>query len=578
MCSILGVYSGLENTDEFRKKLAKMQKRGPDSTHFYQDDRYFVGMNRLSINDISQGEQPFFSGDKNIVVVFNGEIYNHKKLREILQKDGFDFRTHCDGEILPAMYQKYGLGCFLHLDGMFGIAIYDKRKKKIILGRDYLGEKPLYFMHHRGRFAFSTLIEPLKESHFQLNPSAIWDFLTFGFIPEQNCIYKEIQSVPNGSFLEFDCEKNTYKISSFKDKVLENFSNPSHKDLVAKTRDLVMESVDDRLLSDVPLGSFLSGGLDSSIVSALVSKKIENLNTFNIAFAEGYDPYSKEVDESYFAKILAKSIRSKHHEIRVDGVIFQKYLESFIEDMDQPFGSISGIGVKIIAQKAREMGIKVLLSGDGADELFGGYPWYPKLKFSNPKFITQEKPKGWHCYAFESEKKEIFNQDFFSDNLDSRHFFPKADSEPLDFIQFDRDFYLPFEMMVKMDRMCMSEGVEGRACFVSPKILSFTQGLDYETLFKNGEKWLLKGAFKDILPQEILKREKHGNAPIDFWMKTSWLPLLEYALSDGVLIKLGILNKDKKEEFLQKLFSSDRRIGNIAFFLVVLNLWLEKNA
>ncbi len=409
-----------------------------------------------------------------------------------------------------------------------------------------------------------------------LNPQAIWDFLTFGFIPEPQSIYQEIVSLPKGSILEFDCHDLTLKIKDFKEDCLKIYQ-VSYENPILATKEIVSKSVRDRLLGDVKIGAFLSGGLDSSIVSALACKDIANFYTFSIAFCEGYDPHSAFVNESAFSQLVAGHIGSKHYELAISAKDFGKELESFVKSSDQPFGAISGIGIKLLARVARAFGVKVLLSGDGADENFGGYAWYPKLAFNNPQSITSQKPKGWHYYAFEEEKRALFSKDFFANIQSSLQYFPNPNASPLAFITFDREFYLPYEMMVKLDRMCMSESIEGRACFLSPAILAFTQGLGYETLLLRGEKWLLKEAFKEILPKEILNRDKHGfNAPIDYWMKKDWLWLLEEALSaKSALSRYGILEQGAREFMLNLLFSSQARVGNIAFYLVVLNLWLE---
>ncbi|WP_104722784.1 asparagine synthase (glutamine-hydrolyzing) [Helicobacter mesocricetorum] len=586
MCSICGVYASKDFSLPVCKMLEDMDFRGPNGCFSYADRGFYAGSNRLSINDLGNGNQPFISQDGSVVVFFNGEIYNYKTLKKELEADEIEFFSHCDGEILPFMYQKYGLDCFGYLDGMFGVAVYDKRLHRIILARDRGGEKPLYYFHNDEIFAFCSLISPLKRVlnpalNFTLNPQAIWDFLTFGFIPEPQSIYQEIKSVPKGSFLVFDCKSLEVQIRDFcKDSLYQNTPKGllDRQGLIAKTQELVYKSVSDRLLGDVKIGAFLSGGLDSSIVACVAKECLKSdFHTFSISFESGRDPYSAQVNESEFSTLVAKSIHSKHYELAVSAKTFQAELDSFVSSVDQPFGAISGIGIKLLARRARELGVKVLLSGDGADENFGGYAWYPKLRFNNPQAITLQKPKGWHYYAFEKEKKVIFSQDFFANVRSSLGYFPALDSKPLAFIAFDREFYLPYEMMVKLDRMCMSESVEGRACFVSPAIFAFTQSLDYETLLLEGEKWLLKEAFKEILPQEILKRQKHGfNAPIDDWMKGEWLWLLREALSaKSALSRYGILDKGADKFMLDLLFSSQARVGNIAFYLVVLNLWLE---
>lgn len=587
MCAIAGIVS-LDSTlrwqEALRKMLQDMQRRGPDSSYTYGDRNFLGGMNRLSINDLDFGAQPFINESGDIVVFFNGEIYNYATLKNELKQDKITFKSHCDGEILPFLYAKYGVECFARLDGMFGICIYDKARNKVILARDLLGEKPLFFCKNQKSFCFSTLSTPLKRvCEATLNPCAVWDFLTFGFIPEPQSIYKEIFAIPKGSYLSLDCESLEYGICDFSAESLKRFTiphleNAEDMDLVGITRKIVRQSVENRLLSDVPVGAFLSGGLDSSVVVGCAAQKIDKLQTFNIAFSDGYDPYCGFVDESAFAKQVAKAFGVKHFSIAVNAQSFQSHLMEFIDNMDAPFGSVSGIGIQMIAKQARELGIKVLLSGDGADEMFGGYSWYPKLRFSDMRFINNEKPKGWHYYAFESEKRALLNAEFFGD---SRVYFPALDSNPLAFIEFDRVFYLPFEMMVKLDRMCMGQSVEGRACFVSPSIVSFVQNLDYETLLKRGEKWLLKEAFKDMLPIEIVERQKHGfNAPIDYWIKTAWMPLLKEVFAcDSALNTYGegILKKNAEKYFMELLSANDRRVGNIAFFLIVLNLWLQRS-
>lgn len=577
MCSICGIYGRRDYTLELKKMIAAMDFRGPDGCFTYTHRGFYGGSNRLSINDLECGKQPFKNADGSIIIFFNGEIYNYKALKKELQKDSIGFFSHCDGEILPFVYQKYGIEGFKLLDGMFGIALYDKNLHKIFLVRDIAGEKPLYYLYNQEIFAYSTLITPLCEIlKPTLNPQAIWDFLTFGFIPEPQSIYQEIVSLPKGSILEFDCHDLTLKIKDFKEDCLKIYQ-VSYENPILATKEIVSKSVRDRLLGDVKIGAFLSGGLDSSIVSALACKDIADFHTFSIAFCEGYDPHSAFVNESAFSQLVAGHIGSKHYELAISAKDFGKELESFVKSSDQPFGAISGIGIKLLARVARAFGVKVLLSGDGADENFGGYAWYPKLAFNNPQSITSQKPKGWHYYAFEEEKRALFSKDFFANIQSSLQYFPNPNASPLAFITFDREFYLPYEMMVKLDRMCMSESIEGRACFLSPAILAFTQGLGYETLLLRGEKWLLKEAFKEILPKEILNRDKHGfNAPIDYWMKKDWLWLLEEALSaKSALSRYGILEQGAREFMLNLLFSSQARVGNIAFYLVVLNLWLE---
>ena len=577
MCAIVGIYGENSSLSILDSMLEILKMRGLDCRYIKDFDIFKVGMNRLSINDVDGGIQPFSNKNTDIFVFFNGEIYNHKALRQELQKDGVVFFTSCDGEVLPHLYEKYGSDCFSLLDGMFAICVYEYKSKKIVLARDSMGEKPLYYYKNLNNFAFSSLISPLKKIvDASLNKEAIWDYFTFGFIPENNCIYNEICVVPRGGIIEF-CDSEI-KIKHFKPKVSKIDFN---RDLVEITREIVTKSVQDRLLSDCKVGAFLSGGLDSSIVCALAKDSLEQ--SFNISFLDDFDPYCSFANEGEYAKEVAKFLGLSHTEVKVSSSEFLGSLNDFIDSIDQPFGVVSGIGVKIISKLAKSNGIKVLLSGDGADEFFGGYAWYPKLAFNDLRFITKDKPKGWHYYAYESEKVEFcgeFFAELFNDSYSSLEHFPYLDSReitPLDCINFDRNFYLKNEMMMKLDRMTMSEGVEGRACFVSPSIVEFSKNLSYETLLKHGTKWLLKEAFRDSLPLNIIEREKHGfNPPIDYWMQTSWKGLLNEILSpQNRLVKYGIIKN--REEFFNVIKKRSRGGGNISFFVLILGLFLENN-
>ncbi|PZT48649.1 asparagine synthase (glutamine-hydrolyzing) [Helicobacter valdiviensis] len=573
MCAIVGIYGENSSLSTLDSMLEALKMRGLDCRYIKDFGNFKAGMNRLSINDIEGGIQPFCNRHEDIFVFFNGEIYNHKDLRSELEREGIVFSSTCDGEVLPYLYEKYGRDCFSLLDGMFAICVYELKSNKIILARDSMGEKPLYYYKDSKNFAFGSLISSLRQiANVSLNKEAIWDYFTFGFIPENQCIYNEICVVPRGGILEFF--DGGISITKFTPKVF--IPNLSEDSLVSFAREVVTKSVRDRLLSDCRVGAFLSGGLDSSIVCALAKDSL--YQSFNISFLDDFDPYCSFANEGEYAKEVAKFLGLSHTEVKVSSSDFLESLDNFIDSIDQPFGVVSGIGIKMIAKIAKEMGIKVLLSGDGADECFGGYAWYPKLAFNDPKFITKEKPKGWHYYAYESEKRE-FCGEFFDKTYNSLRHFPYFDFReitPLDCINFDREFYLKNEMMMKLDRMTMSEGVEGRACFVSPLIVEFSKKLSYEILLKNGTKWLLKEAFKDCLPLRIIEREKHGfNPPIDYWMQTSWRGLLNEVLSpQNSLVKNGIIKS--REDFYGVINKRQVGFGSIAFFVLILGKWLEK--
>lgn len=689
MCAIAGLISGECSADFVQslkpkfnnileQMLEQMAARGPDARFMRSfetsiESSVFLGANRLAINGLKSGAQPYFSADGKVCAVFNGEIYNHFALRRSLNISSADSIESdlCDGDILPALWQKYGIESFCLLDGMFAIAILDLSAKKLILARDIAGEKPLYFSANAEllknfrnldsiknevnfeicnadysrfaqtfdflppknanfkdieskkmiNFAFASTATALKAAHseFSLSKRAVWDYFSFGFVPQNLCIFEQIAPLPRGCALVLDLQKKEIYLESFAQKTLQNFApfglykdsmtgidciesankileQKSDLNLVEITKNVVENATSARLMSEVGVGCCLSGGLDSSIISALCTRKLGTLQTFNIAFSQG-------VNESEFAKKVSQKIGSKHHEIVVDETSYRAVLGQFIENCDEPYGVISGLGVALMALCARENGLRVLLSGDGADEIFGGYSWYPKLAFSDPNFINEQKPKGWHYYAFECEKMEILNPLFFTQDsikkLDSRIYFPPINAVPRAFIDFDREFYLPYEMMRKLDRFSALASVEGRAVFIAPSVWALGRSLSYERLLKHGGKWLLKEAFKELLPREVLERSKWGfNPPSELWLNGeafiesksganfqkkaspsgfgAWLDLLEEALlPNSALNKCQILAPNARAKLLK--IAKESRFSNIAFFIISLNLWLNKH-
>jgi len=383
-------------------------------------------------------------------------------------------------------------------------------------------------------------------------------------------------------------------------------------DVIEETRHVVTKAIHSRLLSDVPVGSFLSSGIDSSIVTSIASQKLPNLKTFTIGFEDLADPYHGRADESKSAEKFAESLGLEHCTIRVKADVFKEDLINFCVYGDQPFSVSSGLGILSIARAARESGVKVLLCGDGADECFGGYSWYlhlgqrnngqglidkdkdisfqnfgldlsKRLKHIN-RYSSQKKAWAWHYYASELEKSQLFNPEYF-ETVDSslRKFYEfKSDAiwEPEDYIKQDRQFYFPNEMLRKVDRMTMAFSVEGRAPFAAPSVLAHADKLKYSHLIRdNSLKWILRRAFSNLLPEEICFRPKHGfNVPIDHWLKNEWHHLVDETFdTHSALWRLGLIHKKSKETAKQLLFDPERLNGHTIFSFVMLNLWLENS-
>jgi len=616
MCGITGfvLNNKLDNTI-LRKMVSRLYHRGPDEESYYEDGRFNGGQRRLSINDLKNGTQPLFNKDKSIVLLYNGEIYNYRELRKDLENKGYKFRTHSDGEVICHLYDECGEQLFNFLDGMFAISLWDKKLKKLYLVRDYTGEKPLYYSKlSSNEIVYSSELKALKDFlplKLDINKQAIWDYVSFLWIPEPNTIYKDVYALSPGCMLIVS--ESNIKIKKYIDP-REHEKPKKYKDLISEIRSKVTDSIESRLISDVEVGSFLSGGIDSSIIAAIASKKINNLRTYTIGFEKGKDPYGGNNDESQYAQEFAKKINSIHKTIRVGAKDFKNILDDFVHYSDQPFGVSSGLGVYLITKNAQKDGIKVLLSGDGADEVFGGYMWYKylnkidytsegsdnsskdDLSFHNSnapvddklkmlqKYSSHKRAWAWHYYASEYDKKSLFSQSIQKKAKSSLRFFkeynPNKIWSPEDYIRQDREFYLPNEMLKKADRMGMGNSVEIRVPFVSKSILKFIKNLSYNDLIKKDRlKTTLKDAFKDILTDEIINRPKHGfNVPIELWLKNEWKDLVDEAFGEtSFLRRHDIISDNMTIDTVNNMLNDDKRLhGHTVFCFIVLNIWLRK--
>ncbi|MDD2673099.1 MAG: asparagine synthase (glutamine-hydrolyzing), partial [Syntrophales bacterium] len=610
MCGIAG-YKVTRPVDRsvLEAMIKALYNRGPDAGGFYASGDYHAGMRRLMINDLKTGNQPLFNADKSVALLYNGEIYNSPELRRELEAKGYRFRTSSDGEVICHLYDEYGDGLFERLDGMFAAALWVEREKKLILARDIPGEKPLYFSKISDReIVFSSQVRSVKlfpDLDLDLNYQAIWDLPTFLWIPEPQTIYSSVQSLPPGHILIAD--DSGIRIRRYGNKFNRNAIVCNDDSIISETRRVVEEAVVSRLLSDVPVGAFLSGGLDSSIVVALAARHLDGLTTFTIGFENLADPYHGHTDESSYAEAYARQLGTRHCTIRVAADTFLKSLDDFCRYADQPFSVSSGLGLLAIAKAARDAGIKVLLSGDGADENFGGYSWYShipegigiagpdapggqSISFQNLGmpldermavlrfYSPQERAWAWHYYASEGEKRQLFSPDIFDGAGSSLRFFhefnPHSEWQGIDYIRQDRIFYLPNEMLSKVDRMTMAYSVEGRAPFVAPSVLSHAEKLQYHHLIRGGVlKWALRKSFEDILPDEIISRPKHGfNVPIDHWLKDKWSFMIEEAFSrDSALYKQGIIHEGSLAKAREMMLDDVRLNGHTIFTYIMLN-------
>ena len=613
MCGIAGfIDRDIQNPTVLETMLSQLHHRGPDSKGTYGYRGLQMGVTRLAINDLKTGDQPLFNREKNIALIYNGEIYNHRNLREELGREGFEFRTQSDGEVICHLYEKFGEGVFEHLDGMFALALFIEEENKLILARDIPGEKPLYYYSSgEDHFVFASDLNSLVRHprvDTRIRTQALWDLPTFGWVPEPETVYENVRVLPRSHYLVVDSKGQHLK--RYRNRFHCGSDTLNDDSILRQTRRTVVDSIKSRLLSDVPIGCCLSGGLDSSIVAKTISDEREgDFNTYTIGFENVNDPHHGRADEAVLAEQFAKKLGSRHRTIRVTGRMFRENLQEFVHHGGQPFCISSGLGILSISKAAQEDGVKVLLSGDGADENFGGYSWYsyldnshgeetdpdPSLSFTNYGvslekrlaaincYRSAKKAWAWHYYASEEEKRSIFSDEMFGAASSSLRIFEehrRDEWKAIDFIRNDRQLYLVNEMLQKVDRMTMAHSVEGRVPFTAPAVLSLVERLQFKHLVRSGTlKWALKGAFSKELPAEILERPKHGfNVPLEHWYRTDWNDLISETFSDGSnLRKHGIIDA-KSSSFAAKLVADKRRVhGHTLFAFIVLNYWLSEN-
>lgn len=572
--------------------------RGPDEDGVFVESKndlnIAMGMRRLSIIDLNSGKQPIFSEDNNLVIVFNGEIYNYLTLKKDLQKKGVEFKTSSDTEVILKLYENEGESSFKKLDGMFAFSIYDKKKNKVYIGRDFFGEKPLYYSNLNNQFVWGSelksLINNLKCKP-TINTNGLNLFFRLTYIPAPYTIYDGIHKLEPNHFIVYDLNNQTYSIKEIDipEKNIKN-KNIKLKTAKSKVKDLVYNSVASRSIADVPLGTFLSGGVDSSIVSlCLAQYKSTPIDTFSIGFEK------KAYDETDKSRVVSKLIGSKHHEFIIGEKDIQNNVEEILLNFDEPFADSSSLPTYLVANRTKDY-VKVALTGDGGDEVFGGYNKYyigkmnniytsiiprklhnfivnttsPLLKSTNDKrglkyktdrLLNSVDYRGEHYWDIISLgytnnnlhkylSPNLVNQDIFEE-YKTKIGIDKAESLT-DFRTIDKHISLEGDMLVKVDRTSMLNSLECRAPFLNKKIWNYTNTLPENFLLKGwNKKYILKEAFKDQFAEGFLDKSKSGfGAPVGDWLKSSLKNELESYTSSHKLEEQGIFNVDHIRELV----------------------------
>lgn len=621
MCGINGIvfYKKDERGEVAMQNMnSAIAHRGPDSVGIYNDGQNYLGHTRLSIIDVNDASnQPFYSTDKRYVLVFNGEVYNFQELKRELTD--YPFVTNSDTEVVLASYLKWGKSCVSKFNGMFAFAVLDTHTNKLDVFRDRIGIKPLYYYYNQEVLIFSSEIRSLLKSGLvpkQLNKEALSDFLSYQTIHAPNTIIKDVFSLMPGCMLHFREEgislADYWTLWEFKDYTMEGRS----KDVIhSQIKDRFFEAVERRTVSDVPVGAFLSGGIDSAaVVGALSEVSSGKPNTFTVAFEEA------NFSEGEDAKKMAKRFRTNHAEIMLSASDLVKNIPSILSNMDHPSGD--GINTYIVSEATKKQGISVALSGLGGDELFSGYPVFKQMdKIGSYKFILSY-PKGirssigsvYHAYkntVTSAKIKDVLKLDYF--DLESvyplsRKLFLDDELQKLlnvpissnsvkkiahHSVSFDSPgFDFPFQSKVSMlefqtymsntllrdaDQMSMAHALEIRVPFLDHQLVQYLLNVPDELKLTDQPKQLLIDSLGGLIPIELLDKPKKGFVfPWVEWMRGELKPFCQEKLE--ALKTRSFVNKGEVEKYWHRFLKGDQSVNwSKIWTLVVLESWLKEN-
>lgn len=635
MCRIAGFWDlNYKQTYPLQDTLVSMrdslQHGGPDSAGAYINSEVSLGLGhrRLSILDLSPaGEQPMFLEEW--VIVFNGEIYNFMEVRKKLEAEGYQFESGTDTEVILKAFKAWGKKMVQEFRGFFAFAIFNQKTEVLTLCRDRIGVKPMFWYWKNGLFMFASELKAFHE-HPQfdktINQNAVSLYLQQGYIPYPHCIFQHAHKLPAGSYLELD-KKQEIKIEKYWD-VQEVYANSSvskasEADLEAELEQVLTESFELRMVADVPVGAFLSGGIDSSIVTALLQKKQgRQLKTFTIGF------HDEEYNEAKHAKAVAKHLGTDHHELYCTEQDFEQVIPLLPEMYDEPFGDSSGIPTYLVSKMAREQ-VKVSLSSDGGDEIFGGYTkyeiaqnFYPKIKrmpsfvrsilrggssFVNPLWLERNSSK----LPILKNYKNISNKfpklvnalgakdtlDFF--NISSTYIARKdlkrlhkhyqnryetnlniADDRLISYLgMVDIDTYLEGDIMTKVDRATMAVALEGRDPFLDHKIIEFAMQLPDDLKIKGKDtKYLLRKILYKHVPKELIERPKQGfSIPIQKWLLNSLKEPLLSIKTDQDFFNTFQLESKEVQRIIDNFVQQRAYINpHFIWFLYTLHQWYNR--
>jgi len=625
MCGINGIAystrSGREvSPDALTRMLDILHHRGPDDGGIFVEKNIGLGHRRLAIVDPKHGVQPMFNADRSVSIVYNGEVYNHADYRDELVADGYEFQNRSDTETILHLYEKHGRDCVEYLRGMFAFAIWDSRKQQLFIARDRLGVKPLYYVHdHEGNLFFGSEIKALLEAgavKVEINFNALPDqFANHGTSGDET-LYAGVKRLLPGHTLTWSDGK--LDIREFWDLNYE----PKHEvrsdaEYIEEWRELFRKSVELRLMADVPLGMFLSGGIDSSAIAAMMSTMVkEPIKTFSVAFNE------RDANELEYARLVAKTFGTDHHEITITPEQFFDALPNLVWHEDEPIGFLASVPLYFVSKLAAEH-VKVVLTGEGADEIMAGYGRYTKaLQMLNygekyesmtpsflrdavrggvatlpggiasklgRTFLTREAdienlffdnfgvfPKAMQKGLFSRETRAKFEN--ANPYVRQNAWLEKCDAEDvLDKLLYaDTKTYL-HELLMKQDQMSMAASIESRVPFLDHKLVEFTAKMPREMKLRgNTTKWILREAMKGILPAEILDRPKMGfPVPVGNWFRGPFKHVVDEYVLGARALERGIFDAEFVKSLVAKHNAGENHDERI-WSLVNFEIWQRR--
>ena len=633
MCGICGIFNLALETAAQRERIdlmsARLIHRGPDSHGKFELPYLALAIRRLSIIDLQTGDQPLFNETGDVALVFNGEIYNYRELRRDLVQRGHHFKTHSDGEVIAHLYEEQGPDCVRQLNGMFAIALWDNGAKRLLLARDRAGEKPLFYWFRDNTLVFASEIKAMFEYPGvgrTLDQEAVGQFFFYGYVPAPRSIFAEIRKLPAAHRMVI--EAGQVRVEPF--WRLQEYLRPPGRPRVSRIeenallkelRTRVREAALSRLVSDVPLGVFLSGGVDSSTLVALMSELTPgNVNTFSVAFPE------KAFNEESYARLVARRFNTRHHVLVADKAQLREGLEILADHLDEPLADAAVIPTFLISRFARKH-IKVALSGEGSDELFGGYPMYIGARLAEyylrlPRFLRRQLfarlqpffplsssavPMGLFLRRFLAHvdkepalRHQIWFGMFAPDEL-NRLFSPQFDCcakpgqqilAPLDRVRegtvfedaiaevtyLDFRLYLEDDLLVKIDRASMACSLELRTPYLDHRLIEFAASLPAQLKVPTVQlKHLLKKAVSIWLPRRIVYRQKRGfSVPVAEWMRRELRPWLNETLGEEKLKRNGLFNVAFVRRLLEEHWARQADHRRLLWPLFCFQLWYDR--